>query len=443
MTRRRILLKKLPVRFLRLLRQIGQLADSQGLPLHLVGGVVRDQLLKRRNWDLDLTVDGDGPAFARVVARNLHAGVVVYDRFATARLTLPDGTKIDIASTRRESYAEPAALPDVQPASLAEDLYRRDFTINAMALRLNAEQWGELYDPYGGERDLRARKLRVLHDRSFIDDPTRIFRAVRFAQRFGFRFEHATARLLEEAARSNQIARLSGPRLRNEILLLLAEPNPSRTVAELVRLNLLRFLHPRLRFGKGVAQVMERVPMAIGWWTRSFTPPLIETGVAMLMALLHESTMAVVDGVISRLMLSGEQAQKVRWAGRPLCSIARRLASAKLISPSSLHRLLIGLPNETHLLVLAQAMAEKDRAGLARTKKRLKVFVTQLRSHKPLLRGRDLMEIGLKSGPRLGKVLGLVADAQLDGLIKTKPQALVLARRLARNIHDGSSLNHR
>lgn len=401
------------------------------MPVYLVGGVVRDLVLMRTNWDLDLTVEGDGPAFARVLAGSLHAGLVVYDRFATARLTLPDGTRIDIASTRRESYAEPAALPDVQPASLAEDLYRRDFTINAMAIRLNPKLWGKLYDPYGGRQDLRAKQLRVLHGRSFIDDPTRIFRAVRFAQRFGFRIEQATARLLNEAAASRQIAQLSGPRLRNEVLLLLGESNPSGTVAELVRLKLLRFLHPRLKFGKGVSQVMESVPKAIDWWTRSFSPPLTEIGVARLMALLHESTSAVVDGVITRLMLSGEQAQKVRWAGRPLRSIARRLASAKLIRPSFLYRLLMGLPNETFLLVLAQAMAGKDRVGLARTKKRLTVFLQSLQHHNPILRGQDLLEIGLKPGPRLGKVLRLVVDAQLDGMIKTKRQALVLARRLA------------
>jgi tRNA nucleotidyltransferase (CCA-adding enzyme) len=156
--------------------------------------------------------------------------------------------KIDIATTRHESYAQPAALPDVKPASLTEDLHRRDFTINAMAVRLNAAQFGQLYDLYNGQRDLKAKTIRVLHERSFHDDPTRIFRAVRFAQRFGFRIEPHTAELLQEAASTNRIAQLSGPRLCHEILLLCSESKPHPSFQWLERLKLLRFLHPNLRY---------------------------------------------------------------------------------------------------------------------------------------------------------------------------------------------------
>src|SRR6185295_2270301 len=172
------LLRRLPPERLTLLRQLGDLADRGGVSLYLVGGVVRDLLLKRENWDLDLTVEGDGIAFARAVSERYRAGLAVFERFATSRLVFPEGLMIDIATTRRESYAQPAALPDVEPASLNEDLYRRDFTINAMAIQLNAAQFGRLYDPYGGWQDLKAKTLRVLHTGSFRDDPTRIFRAI-------------------------------------------------------------------------------------------------------------------------------------------------------------------------------------------------------------------------------------------------------------------------
>src|ERR1041385_7516179 len=184
------LLRRLPRERLILLRELGNLADKSGMALYLVGGVVRDLLLKGKNWDLDLTVEGDGIAFARAVSERYGSGLAVFERFATSRLVFPEGLKIDIATTRRESYAQPAALPDVEPASLKEDLYRRDFTINAMAIQLNTAQFGRFYDPYGGRQDLRAKTLRVLHRCSFRDDLTRIFRAIWCEQTFAFRCEH-------------------------------------------------------------------------------------------------------------------------------------------------------------------------------------------------------------------------------------------------------------
>ncbi len=230
------LLGRLPQERLSLLREIGNLADEERVSLYLVGGVVRDLLLKRKDWDLDLAVEGDGISFARLVADRYGAGLAVFERFATARLAFPDGLKMDIASTRRESYAQPAVLPTVQPASIEEDLSRRDFTINAVALQLNPRQFGRLLDPYGGQRDLRAHTIRLLHAGSFEDDPTRIFRAIRFEQRFGFRLERSTLRLLAQAASTNLIQHLSGPRLQNDILLLFAEHDPVRAIARLGQL---------------------------------------------------------------------------------------------------------------------------------------------------------------------------------------------------------------
>ncbi len=184
--------------------------------------------------------------------------------------SFPDGLKMDIATTRRESYAQPAVLPTVQPASIEEDLSRRDFTINAIAVQLNPRQFGRLLDPYGGQRDLRARTIRVLHAGSFQDDPTRIFRAIRFEQRFGFRLERTTVRLLAQAASTNLIQQLSGPRLQNEILLLFAEHDPVRAIARLGQLKLLRFLHRRLCYTKNVKRAVTAVPKALAWWARRF-----------------------------------------------------------------------------------------------------------------------------------------------------------------------------
>src|SRR5688572_20689303 len=305
--RQTVLLNRMPARPLHLLRQIGRLADEQSVSLYLVGGVVRDLLLKRQNWDLDLTVEGDGIAFARLVADRYGAGLAVFERFATARLAFSDGLKMDIATTRQESYAQPALLPMVQPASIEEDLSRRDFTINALAVQLNPRQFGRLLDPCEGQRDLQARTIRVLHAGSFQDDPTRICRAIRFEQRFGFRLERTTVRLLAQAASRNLIQRLSGPRLQNEILLLFAERDPVRAIARLEELKLLRFLHRRLCYRKNVKQVVAAVPKALAWWARRFPDSALDRPIVYLMALSSESSPAVVAGMIRRLALSREQ----------------------------------------------------------------------------------------------------------------------------------------
>jgi len=287
------LLRRIPQERLSLLRALGNLADEGGVSLYLVGGVARDLLLKCKNWDLDLTVEGDGVAFARLVADRYRAGLAVFERFATARLTFPDGLKVDIATTRRESYAQPALLPTVQPALIEEDLSRRDFTINAIAVRLNPQQFGRVLDPYGGRHDLKARTIRVLHAGCFLDDPTRIFRAIRFEQRFGFRLEPTTLRLLAQAASTNLIQQLSGPRLQNEILLLFAERDPVRTIARLEQLKLLRFIHRRLAYTKNIKHVVVAVPKALDWWVRRFPDSVIDRPMVYLMALS--------DGLVERV----------------------------------------------------------------------------------------------------------------------------------------------
>jgi tRNA nucleotidyltransferase (CCA-adding enzyme) len=421
-------LERLPARHLSMLRQIGRLGDEQGLPVYLVGGVVRDLLLKRKNWDLDLTVEGDGIAFARLVADRYRAGLVTFERFATARLVMRTGIKVDIASTRRESYTQPAALPDVKPATLLDDLHRRDFTINAMAIQLNPATFGQLHDPYGGQRDLRAKTIRVLHEGSFVDDPTRIFRAIRFAQRFGFRLEAQTARLLKAGATTELIAQLSGPRLCNEILLLSGESYPERSFTALARLKLLRFLHPDLRYAGWAKWIVQSLPRALAWWALRCSNHPIDGPLVYLMALLGGADQPIVEAVVTRLMLSNEQARKVRVGGEKLKIFVCGLGETRRLRPSEVYRLLNGLPDEA--LVLCLAMVKGRTATLARMKRRIRDYVTRFRRIKPALRGDDLLHMGVEPGPAVGAMLALLLEAKLDGVVKGKAgeRAFVRAR---------------
>lgn len=220
-----------------LLRALGRLAASRGDQAYAVGGCVRDWLLGATNAtalvDVDVCVEGDGIAFARAAAATLRAEVVVHDQFGTATLTRSRRGRIDIAGCRRETYREPAAYPKVAPGTLRDDLFRRDFTINAMAMSLAPGAFGRLIDEFGGLRDLRAKRLRVLHSRSFLDDPSRILRAARFAPRYQLALESKTAGYLRQAMASGMLSRLNRGRVRKELLQMLKEPQPASCLAQL------------------------------------------------------------------------------------------------------------------------------------------------------------------------------------------------------------------
>ena len=427
----RPLMRRLPSRIVRLLRQLGQLADEEGVGLYLVGGVVRDLLLKRSNWDLDLTVEGDGVSFAGLVTKRYGTGRALFERFATARLHFRDGLKVDVASTRRESYAMPAALPDVMSASLDEDLFRRDFTINAMAIQLNMSHWGELHDPYGGQRDLKHKTLRVLHDRSFVDDPTRIFRAIRFSERFGFRLEPNTEKLLARAAQTNLVARLSGPRLANEIFALMKEDRPQKAISRLRRLRLLRFLHPRLVLGKRTERLLAELPQAIGWWKRqrSESPP--HRPLLWVMGLLAYAASSTISGVNQRLQLSAIQTRTLECAGDKTSRVVRILSGDAILRPSRVYRLLSTLPDEALILVLAKGLTKKTTAG--RVTKRLTRFLTRDRYVTTTINGDTLKQFGLQPGPHFKTILNRLLEERLDGRITAAAQerdrALALAER--------------
>jgi len=429
------LLLKLSDEHRSLLHRLAGMADEQGVALYLVGGVVRDLLLGRKNLDLDLTVEGDGLAFARLVCRQYRATSTLFEQFATARLRLPNGLKLDIASTRRESYAHAAALPSVEPASLREDLYRRDFTINAMAIGLNAGTLGRLEDPFGGIRDLKAKTIRVLHHGSFQDDPTRIFRGLRFAERFGFVIESETRRLLAAAAATDLVDRLSGPRLRNEIFLLLGEGRPDRMVERLLRLKLLRFLHPGLQYGKTGRRVLKAISFAGAWWeeqpgTRPLDVPLLR-----LMALLSQSNSSSARAVAQRLQLSSTQALALSYAGDLTAQTLEEL-SRKRILPSRVCRRLTGLPDEALVLLVAKARVSSDNQAAGRVTRHLVRYLQRDRRVETTVSGDDLKKLGLKPGPGFKIILTRLLEARIDGKVRSAAEERKLASRLVRESGD-------
>ena len=236
---------------------VAAVAGERGV--YLVGGTVRDILLGEPGFDVDLAVEGDGQAFAQALAQELGGRVQPHDAFGTAVVEYGDGEHVDVVTARRERYDAPVVLPTVEPSTIEDDLFRRDFAINAMAVGLTGETAGRLVDPFEGRRDLDARTIRVLHDGSFVDDPTRIFRALRYASRYGFELDQHTAQLAREAIEAGLVGQLSPARLRDEPVLLLDEPRADRSIALLAELGADRAIHRDFSADEAARTLFERV----------------------------------------------------------------------------------------------------------------------------------------------------------------------------------------
>lgn len=398
----------LPRELFHLLQLSGDLARQRRENLYLVGGAVRDLLLRRANLDLDLVVEGDAPALARLVAQQWGGEVVVHQRFGTAKLRQGELT-LDLATARAESYPRPGALPVVRPGTIQEDLFRRDFSINAIALHLNPPRFGELLDPYQGQADLQQGLLRVLHPRSFIDDATRILRALRYEQRLGFQLEPETERLLRRDR--EMLHTISGDRLRQELELILKEEYPEKVLRRAEELGVLPQIHPALR---GDGWLGEKFPQARCWGDRAALPALY------LSLLLFPLTPEEGEDFIRRLRVPGATARVIRDTLQ-LKGILELLAASRL-PPSAIYRRLKGYsPRAIQAVALA---ADSDSAS-----QQLRLYLERLRYVRPSLNGEALQQMGVPPGPRIGEILQSLQEARLDQKVRTREEEEELVRR--------------
>ncbi len=287
----------LPNHLLPLLRQIGQVADQKGMRAYLVGGFVRDLLLGALTLDLDIVVEGNAVELAKHLAAQWKAAITVHPQFLTATVhgadeptnALGGVRRIDFVTARRERYPHPAVLPEVEPATLWDDLWRRDFSINAMAISLAPDTFGNLIDPTNGYEDLQRRRIRILHDRSFVDDPTRIFRAIRYEQRFGFRMERKTFRLLCQARDDSLLSRLTRDRIKHELWRILQEREPEKALGRLHQLRICQVVAPELRPTPYRLQWLKRLRFWLEWHHQRFLQDSVEREWALLLPLLPSS----------------------------------------------------------------------------------------------------------------------------------------------------------
>jgi tRNA nucleotidyltransferase (CCA-adding enzyme) len=401
------------------LRAAGRLGAESGEKVAAVGGFVRDLVRDGRAAaprDLDVAVEGDGPRLARRLAGALGGSAREHPAFLTATVALPDGRSVDVATARRERYRVPGALPAVAPAGLAEDLWRRDFSVNALAVRLDGAAWGDVEDPTGGLTDLARGRIRVLHPLSFVEDPTRIFRAVRFAERLGFRLEPTTRRLLAAAARLPVYDALSGDRLRAELARVLEEPDPARVLAALARLGAFRLGWPAYRFTAAAAARLAAVGRALA--ALPLAPPtrLPLVFLALTASLAPE---AAADWAARHGATSPERAALDR-ARREAPELARRLARGA--GPGEAYAALRGVPE-------LSAAWTWVLAGRPAGRRRVAEHLGRWRELPALLDGNDLRALGVVPGPRFGRLLAGLRVAQVAGRVRTRAEAEAWVRR--------------
>lgn len=414
---------RLPPPLFALLKEAGALADRLDLPLYVVGGFVRDLLLGLDNLDLDLVVEGDGIAFARKLAAE-HAGrMKAHERFGTAVVVLPDGFKLDVATARTEYYEYPTALPTVEQSSIKKDLYRRDFTINALAVRLNGRGFGEVLDFYGGQRDLKDKAIRVLHSLSFVEDPTRVFRAIRFETRFGFHLGKDTLALIKAAVKMDLFHRLSGHRLLEELKALCTEREPKTGLKRLAELDLLRFIHPKLTWTARLEKLLLAVEETLDWYRLLYLERPVEAWLVYMMALAAVLPDRGVADLLKRFPFSEREAATLKAMRGGAHRLLRQLAKQPLLKPSAVCRLLEDVPDEALVAIMAQSPSD-------RVKRHVGSFLTTWRQAKPLLTGADLRAMGIKPGPIYTTVLDQLRDAHLDGVVKTEADERRFVERL-------------
>jgi tRNA nucleotidyltransferase/poly(A) polymerase/nanoRNase/pAp phosphatase (c-di-AMP/oligoRNAs hydrolase) len=385
-----------------------KIADEMKVDCFIVGGFVRDLILNRENFDLDMVVIGDGIGFAKKLANSVSSSdLTIHQRFRTAQITLKNGAKIDIATARRERYPQPGALPEIEPGTLKRDLARRDFTINTLAVCINSKRFGELIDFYGGAEDISHKVIRMLHPKSFIDDPTRIFRAVRFESRLSFKMDKETEKRAREVARMGYLQNLSIERLQNELILILSDERPEEALKRLSNMGMLKLIHPNLILKRNLFLSAHNALFYLSVATEN-----IDMWILHFLVLVDSLTEDETERLIAKLRFTSSAKRKITEAKRETKSILSFLKRPNLKN-SSIYKKLIKLSQET--LVFAVA---KTRSLLV--KRRIHLFLTSLKDERTYLSGDDLIKMGLKPGPLFKRVLERLLWLKLDREIKDK-----------------------
>ena len=413
----KLMQERFPERVHDLLMEFGRIGDELGYSVYAVGGFVRDLLMRVENFDVDIVVEGDGIRLAEEFEKKFPCRIRTHKKFGTAIILFPDGLKVDVATARLEVYDSPAALPTVERGSTKMDLSRRDFTINTLAIQLNPKAFGELIDSFGGVRDIKEKVVRVLHNLSFVEDPTRVFRAIRFEQRLGFQIGKHTQNLMRNAVKMGFMDRLSGGRILSELILILQEGNPIPALKRMRDFNLFHFLHPHLKCDEEVENLFEQIHHVVSWFDLLFLDERYERWFIYFYGLIDFLKEGEIHEICQRLAMNDKIRSKVvegkRQADQSLLQIFSWINSEFQPKRSEIYTVLDPLPTEAKLFMMAKTTQMT-------TRRHISLYFTQLKDTKPLLKGRDLVQMGIKPGPSIRKGLADLLKARLDEQVITR-----------------------
>lgn len=402
--------------------QIGKMGDHFGYSVFMVGGIVRDLFLGIPNLDLDIVVEEDAVKFAQYFCQEVKGKIKTHQKFKTAVVILPSGIKIDFASARREFYEFPAALPEVEFASIKKDLYRRDFTINAMAIQLNQEKFGKLLDFYGGQRDLQQKKIRILYSLSFTEDPARIIRAVRFEKRYNFYIESSTQKLLKKAIKDGLVSLIRKKRLSEEFLIILHEKDPVGILKRMDELKILSGIIPNLSLPDDLINIFVEIERFKKYWNKMFPYENINKSIVYLFYLMQYSKLDV-KNIHKKIELSKNILTTLKNIIEHK-DITIFFLQQRYIVPSNIYYLLHNKSNELLFIILLEN--QKDSLVMEKIKEYLLI-------HKKtgiFISGKDLTSLGMKPGPIYAKILKLIFYLQINGILNNRDEQMNFLKRL-------------
>ncbi|MBF0449428.1 MAG: CBS domain-containing protein [Candidatus Magnetomorum sp.] len=396
-----------------LLKDIGDVAEEMACNVYVVGGFVRDLLLQRKNEDIDIVVEGDGIAFAKKYASHAKARIHPHEKFGTAVVIFSDGFKIDVATARTEHYASPAALPTVEKSSIKLDLYRRDFTINTLVIHLNADRFGTLIDFFGAYQDIKDKVVRVLHNLSLVEDPTRVFRAIRFEQRFGFHIGKLTDHLIKNAVQMKFIKQLGGRRVFSEIRQILQEDDPLPAIKRMNEYEILQMVG-NIQYNHKMVNRFASIKKVLAWHELLFIDDPYVKWAVYFMALIHDAHLEVIEKVCDHLDLSQHYRQMFCKDNHTAMHLLRSLENSKTtLKNSELYHCVKYF--KTEVLLYMMASAKKDVVV-----RMLSNYHSQLKRMKPLITGKELKQMGLPPGPLYSQILEAVLNARMDNMIENR-----------------------
>lgn len=405
-----------------ILLKIGNFADKKSLHVFAVGGFVRDLILNKPNFDIDIVVEGDAKSFVTELASEFNAEFKIFDRFHTAKI-YSENINFDFSSSRKETYEYPGALPDVSFSNIYDDMFRRDFTINAMALSLNSDNLFKIIDYFGGIKDLEARIIRVIHKKSFEDDPTRLYRALRFAHRFGFEFDEETNYLFKQAIKDKRVSSLSVKRVASEISKIFKENLPGIIVERLTKNKMLKHFAHNVKIPPiepiGVENLLSADLEAIYWICfLAQMPPTFKSETIDQLGLPHSSRVKIIDGLDAFKKLPDALEELTCQDHIKLYYLLKKHCIEGLLSLS--------------YFKLNKTNSEK-----------VIYYLKNLRLIAPLITGKDLIDNDIPAGQHIKNILNYITELRLENKSLSKLEELEIAKQLYSNIqHKNSTQRH-